>query len=270
MAFCPSCKNAWVDRHKLGRFLEFAGNTRLQSLHPPSTADDEIDVEERDRAFAFFFQLPLELSKHVSKSPPISLLIIGVCLVLFKLDLFAEGELTLNLALNPSELTLGGWYRAITSIFLHANWLHLAFNMYFLYAFGRLAEDRLGDIGMFALFIASGIGAKLMFLGMHWGQDIYLLGASGAISGVMGFYFVLFPLRKVGWSLYFFVIRIPAAIYLGLWIMLQISHLGSSGTVAYSSHVGGFSSGIVFGLMIRFNLLGFNDKIVGLPGIFRA
>ena len=141
-----------------------------------------------------------------------------------------------------------------TSMFLHGGLLHLAGNMLFLWIFGDNVEHRLGRLGYLAAYLGTGAAATLFFAAMSRGSDIPLVGASGAISGVMGFYFLLFPRNVVNVFVLFFVfiqvIRVPARVVLGGYIILSNilpalaqGNAGPSG-VAYGAHIGGFFAGL--------------------------
>ena len=150
------------------------------------------------------------------------------------------------------------WLTLISSMFMHAGWAHLGGNMLYLWVFGDNIENRLGHIRYLFFYLLTGIIASLthvlttQFLGHN--MLIPSLGASGAISGILGAYLMLFPTRSVHLFLFFTVISVPAIIALGFWIVLQIlngtSVLGGdeAGGVAYSAHIGGFISGF---LLIR-------------------
>lgn len=226
---------------------------------------DWIEIEERDRFFAFLFLLPIEMSRHVSRAPLVTMVLIGARAVGFGyqiLDIDGGASLYLN-TLVVSRATL---YQVVTSAFMHGNLLHLLGNMYFLYAFGRLIEDRIGQIGYLMTYMTCGIAAGAVFMWGHLGDDLQLMGASGAVSGILGVYFILFPFRLVGWSIIFTVVRIPAFIYLVFWFLVQ-SQLWESGVsgVAYEAHIGGFMAGALIGAAIRLNLFGLNRFLVDLP-----
>lgn len=150
------------------------------------------------------------------------------------------------------------WLTLITSMFMHGGIAHLAGNMLYLWVFGDNLEDRLGHIRYFFFYILCGIIASLTHVVTDYlfGQNhlIPSLGASGAISAVMGGYLLLFPFKKVTVLFIFFFISVPAFIVLGLWIVLQIANGanflgGSPGTgIAYAAHIGGFIAGL---LLIR-------------------
>ncbi len=137
----------------------------------------------------------------------------------------------------------------LSSMFLHADILHLAGNMLFLWIFGDNVEDFLGRAGYLLFYLVCGIGAGLAHTFTNLSSMVPALGASGAISGVMGAYMVLYPRSRVLTLVFIFVVPIPAIIILGWWFLLQfLGGLGSvgaqtSGGVAWWAHIGGFLLG---------------------------
>ena len=143
------------------------------------------------------------------------------------------------------------------AMFIHAGWLHLLGNMLFLLIFGNNVEDRFGRLRYLIFYLASGYVATYAFALMNSGSVQPLVGASGAIAGVLGAYLVLYPRARV-WSLvpflFFIPLRIPAWLVLGLWFVLQwVYAIGpaSPGGVAYVAHVFGFVFGLLVGLIVR-------------------
>lgn len=157
----------------------------------------------------------------------------------------------------------------VTSMFLHGGFLHILGNMLFLWVFGGNVEDRLGHLKYLGFYFICGIGAGLAQLVVNWGSRLPSIGASGAISGVMGAYIVLFPggriLMLVPLIIFFFTIRIPALLVLGYWFVIQflsgISTIGqiNQGGVAWWAHIGGFILGmfLVWGLRQQKRQFGF-------------
>jgi len=145
----------------------------------------------------------------------------------------------------------------ITSMFLHSGFLHLAGNMLFLWIFGDNVEDVFGHLPYLFFYLACGLGAGLLHVLFNLGSTIPALGASGAISGVMGAYMVLFPRERILTLVFIFVVPIPAVFILGYWFLLQflagIDALGSSakGGVAVWAHVGGFLLGVLLTQLVR-------------------
>jgi rhomboid family protein len=145
----------------------------------------------------------------------------------------------------------------LTAMFVHAGWLHLLGNMLFLLIFGNNVEDRFRKVPYLIFYLACGYVAAYGFAAMNAGSVQPLVGASGAIAGVLGAYIVLFPRARV-WSLipflFFIPLRIPAWIVLGLWFVLQWVYSlspATGGAVAYLAHVFGFLAGALVGLVVR-------------------
>jgi membrane associated rhomboid family serine protease len=153
---------------------------------------------------------------------------------------------------NPIYLTL------LTSMFMHGGWLHLGGNMLFLFVFGDNVEHYIGSFLYLAFYLVAGIVASFAQILVDPTSPIPNLGASGAISGVLGAYIVLFPRNRVVVFLLRFLVPVPAFVAIGLWAVLQfINGIGSiavtaeTGGVAYLAHVGGFITGVVVGFLAR-------------------
>ena len=145
----------------------------------------------------------------------------------------------------------------LTSMFLHSGLVHLAGNMLFLWIFGDNVEDFYGHFGYLIFYLVCGIGSGLMHVLFNFTSNVPALGASGAISGVMGAYAVLYPGSRVLTLVFIFLVPIPAVIILGYWFVLQflsaISSFGAmaSGGVAWWAHVGGFVLGMLITAVMR-------------------
>jgi membrane associated rhomboid family serine protease len=145
----------------------------------------------------------------------------------------------------------------VTSMFLHGGWMHLLGNMLFLWVFGGAVEETLGHVQYFIFYFICGIGAAVAHTVFNWGSTVPSVGASGAISGVMGAYIVLFPRARVLTLVFIFLVPIPAVILLGWWFVLQflggLSTVGmrAAGGVAWWAHVGGFLMGVVLTVAAR-------------------
>ncbi len=142
-----------------------------------------------------------------------------------------------------------------SSMFMHAGLLHLAGNMLFLFIFGDNVEDSMGHFRYFFFFILVGLLSNLAHIYTNPASTIPSLGASGAVSGIMGAYILLFPRAQVATLIFliffFFVVEIPAWGFLGLWFLLQMingaSSIGASSSssgVAWFAHIGGFAAGV--------------------------
>ncbi len=147
------------------------------------------------------------------------------------------------------------WLTLITGMFMHGGLAHLGGNMLYLWIFGDNIEDKLGHVRYFFFYLLCGVIASLthVLTDYFFGENhlIPSLGASGAISGVMGAYLIFFPTRRVTVLLIFIFIRVPAFIVLGFWILLQLAngtgYLGGSEAsgIAYAAHIGGFFAGML-------------------------
>ncbi len=146
----------------------------------------------------------------------------------------------------------------LTAMFMHGGLGHLGGNLLYLWIFGDNVEHRFGALPFLAFYLVSGVAATVAQIALDPDSVIPNLGASGAISGVLGAYLVLFPKNRVFALFFFRVVAIPAVLALGLWIALQfVNGLGAfaateqTGGVAYGAHVGGFAAGVVLALILR-------------------
>jgi membrane associated rhomboid family serine protease len=172
-------------------------------------------------------------------------------------------ELTIPGNLLPVFLQLYGVVPAdfstptlVSSMFLHGSWMHFIGNMWYLWIFGDNVEDRMGHGRFIAFYLLCGIVAALGHVGMDPASTLPTIGASGAIAGVMGAYFVLYPqsrvLTLVPLFFYFEIVELPAVLLLGFWFVLQLFSAGaiavtansSSGGIAFVAHVAGFVTGL--------------------------
>jgi membrane associated rhomboid family serine protease len=142
----------------------------------------------------------------------------------------------------------------LVSMFLHGGTLHLLGNMWFLWLFGDNVEEAYGSLRFLLMYVAAGIVAALGFIAMHPESTTPLIGASGAIAGVLGAYLILFPGRMVISVVVFTLLPVPAFIFLGLWFVLQFA-VADPG-IAWEAHVSGFLFGMALSLLFRSPLLG--------------
>jgi membrane associated rhomboid family serine protease len=161
-------------------------------------------------------------------------------------------------AVVPADISAGRHLGTlITSMFLHASLLHVGGNMLFLWIFGNNVEDKLGEIKFLVIYFASGIAGSLLQVYITPTSTIPMLGASGAISGILAAYVLYFPRARVlTFIVPFFFISISAYLVIGYWIALQLlnAFLGlgvTGGGVAYFAHIGGFASGLILAALLR-------------------
>jgi membrane associated rhomboid family serine protease len=154
----------------------------------------------------------------------------------------------------------------LLSIFMHGSWLHLLGNMLFLWIFGNNIEDRLGPIRFILFYLLCGVGASLVHVLFNLHSLTPVIGASGAISGVMGAYLALFPTARVRTLVFLFILvttmDIPASVFLVIWFLFQfLSAAGGSG-IAWLAHVGGFILGFI---LVKLLLAGKKPAVEILP-----
>ncbi len=217
--------------------------------------------------------IPLKDDNPVSRTPIVTIgLIIANCLVfLYQMTLSAQGEqlFVFRYGLIPMEIThltdmtpevpFPVLLSPFTSMFLHSDLWHLGGNMLYLWIFGNNVEDYLGRGKFFGFYLLSGLAAVALFVVFDPNGKIPLVGASGAIAGILGAYMVVFPRARVLtliWIIFFIrLIWLPALFLLGYWFVLQLvmgaSTIGAAegGGVAWFAHVGGFAFGW---LVLRF------------------
>lgn len=139
------------------------------------------------------------------------------------------------------------------SMFLHGGFLHLAGNLLYLFIFGNNIEDRMGHLKYAGFYLLSGIAATVAHVALDPDSTVPIIGASGAIAGVMGAYAVMYPSVRIRTVIIFFFIMIrdiPAAALLGIWFLMQFFTASGSG-IAWAAHVGGFVFGALLGLVWR-------------------
>lgn len=215
--------------------------------------------------------VPLPLTDHIRRRSfwfvTLTLIIVNVVAFLFEL---AQGRdinrLILTFGVVPARyvtrygfanLTVAGFLVPIfTSMFLHGGWLHLLGNMLFLFVFGRSVEDRFGHIKFLFLYLFSGFAGAILHIALNSGSRMPTIGASGAIAGVLGAYFVSFPRARITTLIpliiIFWTIEIPAILVLGYWFLIQFVtgyqmlaiQSATGGGVAWWAHVGGFMMGL--------------------------
>jgi membrane associated rhomboid family serine protease len=212
--------------------------------------------------------IPLRDDIRSEKRPFVTWGLMAACVGAFIYQTMAEyqdpkaGELIVNAyGMIPRDIASGHHlWTLVTSMFLHGGFFHIIGNMLYLWIFGDNVEDAFGHFWFLVVYLFTGIAGSLLQIVLLPGSTIPTIGASGAISGVMGAYFVLFPRARVLTliPIFFFIrlIYLPAPLLLGFWILLQIlygcsSVPGTGGGVAYFAHIGGFVSGLILGLVVR-------------------
>ena len=194
----------------------------------------------------------------------VSLIVLNVAVFIYEFALGqgANGFIMRNGLIPAGIMGAGGVagvpfkpYTLITSLFLHGGWLHVGGNMLYLWIFGDNVEDRLGHVRFLIFYLLCGVAASFTHVLANPASTVPTIGASGAIAGVLGAYFLLYPKSKVLTLLplgfYLQVVQVPAFLFLGFWFLLQFVvgaaslSAGAAGRegVAWWAHVGGFAAG---------------------------
>jgi len=223
------------------------------------------------RSLDMIFAVPLYDDNPTARDPIVTYLLIGLCVGAFLWQLGQNERAVLyGYGMIPAELfglwypprayqVVSPWTTLVTSMFLHGGWFHLIGNMMFLWIFGNNIEDVLGRWRFLFFYLCCGVVAALTQAISSYGAHVPMVGASGAIAGVLGAYLLLYPNANVHvfiWIVIFFrVVNIPAWILLGLWFAVQLlSGLARApGTpgVAFWAHIGGFVSGVILVTLLR-------------------
>jgi rhomboid family protein len=236
--------------------------------------------------------IPLRDANPVRRTPIVTIATILACVVAFAYMLGIEAsqgaagveEFFDTYGVVPAELVaawkagdyLGPETLAVfTSMFLHVNLIHLVGNMIYLWIFGNNIEDKLGRFWFIGFYLIGGVVAVLSQVVIDPTSEVPMIGASGAISAVLGAYLVLFPgariLSLVFLGFFYQLIEVPAVLVLGFWFALQLVDgiaslglAGAEGGVAFFAHIGGFVAGAAIGLLVR-GTPSIRGRLSGLP-----
>jgi membrane associated rhomboid family serine protease/Zn-finger nucleic acid-binding protein len=270
---CVSCDGIWVDGPEVKQLAVYTkGNPKLDklgvSLAEHVTEQQELhDMIETAPVLAGSVGAWLFLPKIIlpvgddTERRTVPVVTLGIILtniaVLLWMYLMWEDLPSFFAAYGfvPQRIMAGeGKFTFVSAMFLHAGVAHIAGNTLFLWIFGDNVEDAFGHILFAGFYLACGICASLTFLLLHMDSNVAGLGASGAIGGVMGAYFVLYPQARVKTFVICTVLKIPAYLYLGLWFLCQLLFVcayGAQERIGFSAHTGGFAAGIVLALLLR-------------------
>lgn len=273
---CEICGSLWLDKgegQKLSQIVrawKLRGDS-LESAHGlPGDAHAENlaraqDLVEPQGVQSYLFQLftgmPVEVWNPVRGSAPAMKMLFASLIAVFAIQLYflfgatpEAAERFIDIwALTPEAVLSGERpWGLVTHMFLHGGIFHIFANCYMLWIFGDNVEDRIGTNRFVALYLGAGLGAGLLQTVLQADPSTAVVGASGAIAGLMGAYVVLFPRVKL-WVLFFFVRwRVPAWVYLGLWFLLQlVMGYGHVEGIAWFAHIGGFVVGLACGWAFR-------------------
>jgi len=212
--------------------------------------------------------IPLKDDNPTSGRPIVTYCLIGSCVLIFLLQLSSQsyqtGQLFYSYGLIPSVLmgnkqlpldlyVVPGYITIFTSMFMHGGFMHLIGNMLYMWIFADNIEDNLGPAKFLVFYLLAGVGAAMTQVLMDTHSQVPMVGASGAIGGVLGAYLINHPNARVlvliPFGFFSQLIKIRALYVLGFWFILQF--ISSGGGVAYAAHIGGFVSGMI--LILFFN-----------------
>lgn len=212
--------------------------------------------------------LPIKDINRPSKTPIVTRILVILNIIIFFYTYLRPREIFLNIiwtfGIKPYYIIHGQQlYTLLTSMFLHGDLHHIFGNMIYLWIFGDNVEDRLGHIKFLIFYISAGIMSGIIQTVITPNSTIPMIGASGAISGILGIYIVLFPWAKIHtfiFSLFIWIVEIPAYYYLGFWFLLQllygfVSLRGIPLPVAYWAHISGFVYGFIIATIFKDKLL---------------
>ena len=224
--------------------------------------------------------IPLKDDNPTSGRPIITYFIIGLCTVIFLVQISSEsyktGELFYSYGLIPSVLmghnqlpmdlyAIPAFITIFSSMFMHGGFMHLIGNMLYMWIFADNIEDNLGITKFIIFYLLCGIGAAMTQVLMDTHSQIPMIGASGAIGGVLGAYLINHPKAKVlvliPFGFFSQLLKIKALYVLGFWFILQF--ISSGGGVAYAAHIGGFVSGMILILFFNKKKKGKNKVVKG-------
>jgi membrane associated rhomboid family serine protease len=200
--------------------------------------------------------IPLgDASRRPLSFPTITTVIIAANLVMFLFEQVGGDAFINRWSLVPANIIAGkDWITILTTMFMHAGWIHILGNMLFFWVFGPEIEDIIGPIRYLIFYLLSGLAATFAQVIINPSSNVPILGASGAIAGVMGAFLITYPRDRIRTLLllgfFYQITYIPASILVGIWFLIQLfSEVGSlvqvqSGGVAYMAHIGGFIFGV--------------------------
>ncbi len=261
---CPECSGLWIERGQINQIARYVKGHPVLDRLAEGLVEEEREKQQFERVAArirpkrwvlgipLFTFMPLSDAEELPSKPWMTWGLIAANVLVFLLTI----RYVVGMAMVPVEIVRGeGLYTLITSQFAHAGFWHLLCNMLFLRAFGDRVEDRIGRLRFLGSYLLLGVVAGLahVFADVH--SAVPCVGASGAVSGIMGVYLVLFPITTVRVVLFYWTIPVPALLYLGIWFAVQTT-IPFTSNVAVAAHLGGFLAGALLGGVIRALRLG--------------
>lgn len=263
---CKRCGGIWADRGELRQIaMHIKGNEQVRTIGQAIIKNEAIEeIEELEetakdvalslRGFRIVFPVGDDIS--CNKKPVITILLIVLCVLSFLRMVYLRAgsyEVYRDEGLSPSNFFSTG---LLTHMFVHAGFFHLAGNLLYLWIFGDNVEDRLGRVKYVLFYLSAGLAACVLHSLIYRGSEIPLVGASGAISGVMGAYLVFYPKANITVFHIRRLVETSAVYFIGSWFVLQLLngliYLRSENCrVAWFAHVGGFVFGAFFAYFVK-------------------
>jgi membrane associated rhomboid family serine protease len=267
---CPSCGGIWTEGGEIDKIaMHTKGNPEVralgQALFEMQRETDRLKGEGEFgavvtthigwRMFLPKIIAPLGDDIDVNIFPAVTLGLIAVNVLMFLIQLFHVKETAVlfrEFGLVPAALLSGkGYFSLLSAPFFHRGFSHLVGNMLFLGIFGDNVEETFGHLRFLGYYLLFGLSASCAHVLMNLHSDVPAIGASGAVAGVLGAYFALYPYAKIKTLILNHVIEVPAYLYLGVWVLLQFlfgvvfvsAQVHSSG--GFFAHMGGFASGLI-------------------------
>lgn len=250
---CGVCHGLWLDAGEAAELDEITKHAAAEANGPGASKGQAAQFGAYILMLAA--AIPIEVYNPVRRKPVIVWSLVAGLTVLFVLEIaalvtFGDGVLK-TIAVVPALVQRGYVHSLFTYNFFHGGILHLVGNLYFLWIFGDNVEDRLGRTRFTILYLLAGIVGGVAHVAGNLGSTMPMVGASGAIAGLMGAYLVLFPKVRLWIVLFFVRFKVRAIWYLLVWFGLQfLIPMGKEGGVAWLAHVGGFAVGVVLGKLL--------------------
>ena len=243
---CENCGGVWFDHQEMDH---------LEALRQWAAEKQRINAETTwgNWWFQLLSNMPVEFNIKPRQFPLVTAVLVTLNVLVFLVQMGTPTEQWIDLAARSDRILAGQTlWTLLTSMFLHGGWLHLITNMYMLYILGDNIEDVLGQGKYLAFYLVCGLVAVVAYVVASPSSSIPMLGASGAIAGIMAAYFILFRQSKLTFMFIVFQRKLPVWIWLGIWFLLNLlmsinsfSMVEESGGVAWIAHVAGFIAGLV-------------------------
>jgi len=272
---CPQCGGMWADGGEILQVASYIkGNPRLDKLGRSVVEHSKEMQMIKDLAsfgsdlsanagWLYFPRIILPVGDDMETGAfpvmVLTLIVLNLAVLFYQSFYVMDPDSFVRAwGLIPAHVRTGeGLYTLVSSLFLHGNAVHLAVNMFFLWIFGDNVEDGMGHVPFLAFYILFGIAGGALHILANPFMNIPAIGSSGAVAGVMGAYFVLYPQAKLKTFIINRVIDVPALYYIGAWIFLQgvfaIVYFsgGMTGGLAWFGHIGGFISGVIMTWLLK-------------------